>query len=43
MDLAEAISTCFSKYATFSGRAMRSEYWYLVLFVVLAALVLHSA
>ena len=25
---------CFSKYATFSGRATRSEYWYFALFVV---------
>jgi uncharacterized membrane protein YhaH (DUF805 family) len=38
MDLGEAISTCFSKYATFGGRAMRSEYWYWVLFNVLAAI-----
>ncbi|MDC0037238.1 DUF805 domain-containing protein [Alphaproteobacteria bacterium] len=24
----EAIKTCFNKYANFSGRARRSEYWY---------------
>lgn len=29
----EAISNCFKKYATFTGRARRSEYWYFVLFV----------
>ena len=29
---AEAISVCFNKYATFSGRASRSEYWYFLLF-----------
>ena len=28
-----AIKTCFSKYATFSGRASRSEYWYWILLV----------
>ena len=27
-----AIKTCFSKYATFSGRANRAEYWYWALF-----------
>lgn len=26
-----AIKSCFSKYATFSGRARRSEYWWFVL------------
>ena len=31
----EAITTCLSKYATFEGRASRSEYWYFVLFTVL--------
>jgi len=30
----QAISTCFSKYATFSGRAVRSEYWWFYLFVL---------
>lgn len=32
MSFGEAISQCFSKYATFSGRARRSEYWYFALF-----------
>ena len=36
----EAISVCFSKYVTFSGRASRSEYWYFVLFTILAAFAL---
>ena len=31
MGFTEAVQTCFSKYATFSGRARRSEYWYFVL------------
>lgn len=32
MSLTESIKTCFSKYATFSGRAARSEYWWFWLF-----------
>lgn len=32
MTFGEAIRTCFRKYATFSGRAPRSEYWWFVLF-----------
>lgn len=39
MGFGEAISTCFSKYATFAGRAARSEYWYWVLFTVIATLI----
>jgi uncharacterized membrane protein YhaH (DUF805 family) len=35
VDFGQAISTCFSKYATFQGRARRSEYWYFTLFTVL--------
>lgn len=31
----EAIQVCFRKYATFSGRANRPEYWYFVLFYAL--------
>jgi len=33
MTFTEAVKTCLvEKYATFSGRAPRSEYWYLTLF-----------
>ena len=32
MSFGKSISTCFSKYVTFSGRASRSEYWWFVLF-----------
>jgi uncharacterized membrane protein YhaH (DUF805 family) len=35
MNMGQAISTCFSKYADFSGRATRSEYWYFYLFYVI--------
>lgn len=33
MGFTEAVQTCFSKYATFSGRARRSEYWFYTLFI----------
>jgi uncharacterized membrane protein YhaH (DUF805 family) len=35
----DAISTCFSKYATFKGRASRSEFWYFFLFQFLISIV----
>ncbi|MGE5470611.1 MAG: DUF805 domain-containing protein [Bacteroidota bacterium] len=38
MTFAEAITTCFTKYADFSGRASRSEYWWWSLFVILASM-----
>jgi hypothetical protein len=34
----DAIGACFSKYATFSGRASRSEYWYFQLFFFIVLL-----
>ena len=33
MSFQEAVQTVFSKYATFEGRARRSEYWFFMLFV----------
>lgn len=39
MGFFEAISSCFSKYVQFSGRASRSEFWYFGLFYFLCALV----
>lgn len=40
MGFSDAVRTCLGKYATFSGRASRSEYWwfYLFTFLVLVAL-----
>lgn len=35
MGFGEAIRVCFSKYADFSGRASRSEYWFFILFCIL--------
>lgn len=41
MTFSEAIKTSLvNKYATFSGRATRSEYWYVVLFGYLLALLI---
>ena len=39
MDFQTSIKTCFSKYADFSGRALRSEFWFFCLFVTLGCLV----
>ena len=35
MGLFEAVKSVFSKYATFQGRASRSEYWFFYLFNIL--------
>jgi len=35
MNFGSAVKNCFSNYATFSGRASRSEYWYFCLFLTL--------
>ncbi|MBS0565126.1 MAG: DUF805 domain-containing protein [Proteobacteria bacterium] len=39
MTFSAAVSTCLSKYATFSGRAPRSEYWWFALFNFLVGIV----
>ena len=38
MGLKEAVVSVFSKYATFSGRATRSEYWFFYLFNLIMCL-----
>ena len=40
MSFGQAISTCCSKYATFDGRAKRSEFWYWMLFIIVTSNVL---
>ena len=40
MTFPESIKTCFSKYVTFSGRAVRSEFWWFALFVFAGQIVL---
>ena len=39
MDFGISIKTCFSKYAVFSGRASRSEYWWFALFGFIGGIV----
>lgn len=38
MTFGESIRICFSKYATFDGRASRSEYWWFFLFTFLGSI-----
>lgn len=40
MTFMQAVSVCFSKYVTFSGRARRAEYWWWSLFVIIASIAL---
>src|ERR1700760_520343 len=39
MNFQQAVKFCLAEYATFSGRAARSEFWYWQLFLVVAGLV----
>ena len=34
MNFTNSVTTCLTKYATFSGRATRSEYWWFILFCI---------
>lgn len=38
MGFGEAVRTCFSKYATFTGRARRAEFWWFYLFMALVGI-----
>ena len=38
-DIQKAVKTCFNKYADFTGRATRSEFWWFFLFQVLVLLI----
>ncbi len=40
MSFQDAVRSCFQKYVVISGRAPRSEYWWWVLFVILANVVM---
>ncbi len=40
MSYSDAIKSCFSNYANFSGRARRKEYWYFVIFNMVIQVVL---
>ena len=37
MDFSSAVQSFFNKYATFEGRASRSEFWYAQLFIILTS------
>ena len=39
MNFQTSIKTCFSKFAVFSGRASRSEFWFFVLFGFLGGII----
>lgn len=43
MNFGQAIASGFGRYVEFNGRSSRSEYWYWVLFVVMADIVLGMA
>lgn len=40
MDFMASVKTVFLKYADFNGRAIRSEFWWLILFCIVVGLVL---
>lgn len=39
MDFVQAIKSCFANYATFSGRAPRSEFWFFQLFCTIVGII----
>ena len=39
MDFQTSIKICFNKYAVFSGRASRSEFWWFALFCLIVVIV----
>lgn len=40
MDFLTSVKTCLTNYVTFQGRAIRSEYWWFTLFLIVVSLVL---
>jgi uncharacterized membrane protein YhaH (DUF805 family) len=42
MGFADAVRTGLSKYAVFQGRAVRPEYWYFVLFIIIVEIVTYA-
>ena len=39
MNFQTSVKTCFNKYAVFTGRASRSEFWFFVLFAFLGGII----
>ncbi len=42
MNMQDAVSTCLAKYATFSGRAPLSEFWWFFLFQIIVGMLLQA-
>ena len=42
MGFMDAVRSVFGKYATFSGRAPRSEYWWYTLFIIIVSGMLYQ-
>ncbi|MES2580747.1 MAG: DUF805 domain-containing protein [Pseudomonadota bacterium] len=42
MSFTDSIKLCFAKYADFSGRAKRPEFWWFALFCLIASLLLEA-
>ena len=42
MSFMDAVKSCFGKYATFSGRASRSEFWFFTLFIFIVMIALYA-
>lgn len=42
MTFTQAVSSCFSKYSIFSGRASASEFWFFFLFTIIVAIVSYT-
>jgi uncharacterized membrane protein YhaH (DUF805 family) len=40
MNFTDAVKSVYSKYATFGGRARRSEYWWWILYMILSGIVI---
>jgi len=41
MSFSDAVRTCLNKYATFDGRASRSEFWWFYLFTIIVTFVVY--
>ena len=42
MNFQDSVKTCFAKYADFTGRASRPEFWWFFLFTLVASIVLSA-
>ena len=42
MSFFEAVAACLSRYADFKGRASRAEFWWFLMFILLASILLNQ-